>query len=147
MDAMSGTDLNRFDNRREGEGRTGEEDGVPVVRQEDPGGKEKMVPLSPFAEDAGQAVEFGFPEPAAMGKEAAGDEKEAVGHHPAAQARHGAELYAQSHGYGAGMDEPQSLWTARLRATPADRQGAWKQAVIRTSGGPGASFCLDRREI
>jgi hypothetical protein len=86
-----------------------------MIRQEDPGRKEKVMFLSPRAPHAGQALEFGFLEPPPMGKQPATDEKESVGHYQAAQAGHGGELYAQSH-----VHEPQSLWSTRLCATPLE---------------------------
>jgi hypothetical protein len=57
--------------------------------------------LSSLAHHARQALEFGLVQPPAMGKQPATDEKEPVGHNQAAQAGHGAELYAEFH-----VDEP-----------------------------------------
>jgi hypothetical protein len=40
---------------------------VPVIRQEDPGGKQKVMFFSSFPYHAGQALEFGFLEPPPVG--------------------------------------------------------------------------------
>ena len=78
INAQRRAHLNRLQNAGDGERKTREQDRVPVVRQENPGGQEKSVLVAPLANHPRQMLEFPFIQPPSPRQKAARDEEEPV---------------------------------------------------------------------
>jgi hypothetical protein len=90
VDQPRGADLDRFHDLGNRQRRTRKDDGVPRrggVGQENPGGQQESVFLSPLSNELGQGLELGFRQVATSAMNPTGDEEKPVGQNQTTKAR------------------------------------------------------------